>query len=696
MRYKNILILAAVLFVLPALAQEHKGEHKQLEKNGHDITSVCFSPDGKNIASGGTDGLVVIWDVASQSPVTSLKGHKDLVLASCYSPDGKYVATASKDKTVIIWSPSKGTIEKKLTGHTAAVTSVAFTYDGLLISGSADHTVKIWDVEKGTLVKTIQEHQKEVSAVALSPGGIEFATASYDGTVKIYNLSTGAIVKNIDPQAGRARAINFSPDKQHFAAAFDDKSVRVFDIRENTMLFTLRGHRNVIYDIEFSPDGQFIATGSLDNTVKIWSTETGEQRLSFDKFYNFVNLAFSPDGKTLATAEFNSKLKLWDVSSLKITPIINKPLAYTNNSYVTRKIDNVVSAPKTPAIPVDPLAKPKIDIIQPKVEPGKKLLYLEKEITIKGSVNAPNGVYEILVNGQEIPMVNDNDFTATIKLAYRDNNISIKVTDRNSNVSEETFVIERQMKIANVNDTMGRAGTDYALIIVTDEYLNFPKLSNPVNDGMTIANELEKLYGFKTEVVKNPTRSEIYTSIRNYSKKQFADDDELYIFIAGHGEFDEVFSEGYIVCKDSKADDEVKESFISHSNLRTIINNIPCKHILLTMDVCFGGTFDPFVATGRGISKDDPERAKFIQRKLQYTTRKYLTSGGKEYVPDGRPGYHSPFARKVLEALRSNGGTDKILTFGEFYNFIETVTPAPKAGEFGNNQPGSDFLFIGK
>jgi len=252
------------------------------------------------------------------------------------------------------------------------------------------------------------------------------------------------------------------------------------------------------------------------------------------------------------------------------------------------------------------------------------------------------------------------------------------------------------MKIANLNDTVGRTGTDYALIIVTDEYQNFPKLSNPVNDGITIAKELETLYGYKTEIVKNPTRSEIYGSIRNYSKRQFADDDELFIFIAGHGEFDEVFSEGYIVCKDSKSDDEVKESFISHSNLRTIINNIPCKHILLTMDVCFGGTFDPFVATGRGISKDDPERAKFIQRKLQYTTRKYLTSGGKEYVPDGRPGFHSPFARKVLEALRSGGGVDKVLTFGEFYNFIETVSPAPKTGEFGNNQPGSDFLFIGK
>ena len=36
-----------------------------------------------------------------------------------------------------------------------------------------------------------------------------------------------------------------------------------------------------------------------------------------------------------------------------------------------------------------------------------------------------------------------------------------------------------------------------------------------------------------------------------------------------------------------------KTSYLSHSNLRTMINNIDCPHIFLVMDVCFGGTFDP-------------------------------------------------------------------------------------------------------
>ena len=171
----------------------------------------------------------------------------------------------------------------------------------------------------------------------------------------------------------------------------------------------------------------------------------------------------------------------------------------------------------------------------------------------------------------------------------------------------------------------------------------------------------------------------------------------MLIFIAGHGEYDDVFKEGYIVTKDSKKNDEVKDSFIPHSNLRTIITHIPCRHILLVMDVCFGGTFDQSVALSRGAEETEEEdKAKFIRRKLQYSTRRYLTSGGKEYVPDGRPGQHSPFARKYLEALRSYGGKDGILTFGELYSFVEKANPGPRTGEFGNNEPGSDFLFLYK
>ncbi len=241
--------------------------------------------------------------------------------------------------------------------------------------------------------------------------------------------------------------------------------------------------------------------------------------------------------------------------------------------------------------------------------------------------------------------------------------------------------------------------TDYGLIFATDNYDNWSDLVNPVYDSRTIAEELKKTYKFKIEVVENATQAEILKKIREYGEKQYKPLDQLFIFFAGHGTYDQTFGEGFVVTKESVLNDEGKTTYLSHNRLRSIINNIPCEHIFLTMDVCFGGTFDAALASSRGQDDDtyrEQSQAEFLTRKLTAKTRKYLTSGGKTYVSDGIKGKHSPFAKSFLEALSSQGGKDGILTVQEIYSFVEKLKNPPRMGEFGDNAPGSDFLFLVK
>lgn len=239
----------------------------------------------------------------------------------------------------------------------------------------------------------------------------------------------------------------------------------------------------------------------------------------------------------------------------------------------------------------------------------------------------------------------------------------------------------------------------YALLFGSDTYDSWSALDNPVNDVRTIAGELRNSYGFVTEVLENPTQEIAWSKLEEYLNRRYDDNDQLLIMFAGHGDYKENVHEGYVVLKDSRAkrNDAARNSYISYANLRNTIDNIPCKHIVLTLDVCFGGTFDQRIAR-RGDEDDDPliSTAEFIKRKGQFRTRRFLTSGGKEYVPDGTPGRHSPFARRFIEALRTYGGKSGLLTLGKIWESVERVTPQPYAGEFGSNEPGSDFLFVAK
>ncbi|MCU1267884.1 MAG: peptidase caspase catalytic subunit p20 [Acidobacteria bacterium] len=322
------------------------------------------------------------------------------------------------------------------------------------------------------------------------------------------------------------------------------------------------------------------------------------------------------------------------------------------------------------------------------------------------------------INGRQAGFVNASlrdsfatPYFAKTESAAPSNGLNAFFDHTRSRADSATYLIERQQEPSPKRATIvglpgpqrstalaARKGKDYALLIAINDYERWPHLDNPVTDAEAIADELKNFYGFETEVLKNPTKQEIVNALLKYKRdKTYADDDQLFIFFAGHGSFSEEFKEGYIIAKDSQAQDLMGDTYLSHSILRKVIDYIPCKHIFLVLDACFSGTFDEKIARRGGDPEyDDVTNPEFIERKMKFETRRFITSGDKVYVPDGRPGQHSPFARKLLEALRGYGGKQGILTITGVLSYVERVTPEPRQGEWGANEPGSDFVFIAK
>ncbi len=268
----------------------------------------------------------------------------------------------------------------------------------------------------------------------------------------------------------------------------------------------------------------------------------------------------------------------------------------------------------------------------------------------------------------------------------------IAVNSKGGKVSSTRTILVGKDAIA---DAISIDRKDYAILFATDKYDHWTDLVNPVFDANTIANELKEKYGFEVEVVENANQEEVFNKLADYSQKKYKPQDQLLVFFAGHGYFDDTFGEGFVVAKNSLENDRSKTSYISHSRLRTVINNIPNEHVFLAMDVCFGGTFDPVIAKERGgDSYSETNQSEFLIRKLSYKTRKYITSGGKTYVSDGVVGKHSPFAVKILQALKERGGEDRILTLSEIKSYVEKLTPEPRFGSFGEDNIASDFVFV--
>jgi WD40 repeat protein len=276
---------------------------------------VCFSPDGQRLATASApNGTVKVWDAQTGKEQLTLPGLTGLFPSLSFSPDGRRLATGSMDKTAKLWDAQTGQEQLTLRGHTDHVTSVSFSPDGQrLATASDDKTAKVWDAQTGQEQRTLQGHTDHVASVCFSPDGRHLASTCWDGTVKLWDAQTGQEECTLKGHTDRVWGVRFSPDGRRLASASWDRTVKVWDAQTGQGLLTLQGHTDRVRAACFSPDGRRVATASDDRTVKVWDAHAGQDALSLKAHTGPVYaVCFSPDGRRLATASADQTVKVWD------------------------------------------------------------------------------------------------------------------------------------------------------------------------------------------------------------------------------------------------------------------------------------------------------------------------------------------------------------------------------------------------
>lgn len=285
------------------------------------IQAASFSPDGRALITGSSDGVLAVWDPETGRRVGPLERGPS-ILTICASPNGAFWAVGDAHGGVTVRDPQSREELGGWKAHDSGIMALDISPDGNWLATGAREpggtTLRVWKFGRN-LGSPPEEafsdhrHVTAVYAVAFSPDSLRLAAggwtnSSYSGPV-IYELGSGHLVSSLVWEC--SRALRFSPDGEVLASGDEWGKISLWDIKSGSRRRQFEAHAGILGVLRFSPDGRQLASGGCDGTIKLWDVASGAQALERACSGTVLDAHFfGPSGWIVAAAASDPKSPL--------------------------------------------------------------------------------------------------------------------------------------------------------------------------------------------------------------------------------------------------------------------------------------------------------------------------------------------------------------------------------------------------
>nr|XP_015814391.2 U3 small nucleolar RNA-interacting protein 2 isoform X1 [Nothobranchius furzeri] len=249
------------------------------------ITCLVIAPDDKCIFSAAKDCSIIKWDVESGRKLHTIHGgrkgteerhvgHTAHILCMTISSDGKYLATGDMNKLIMIWEADTCKHLYKFVGHKGPLSGLSFrrgTHD--LYSASHDRSVKVWNVDEKAYVETLFGHQDAITGLDSLSRERCVTAGGRDGTVRVWKIAEESqlVFHGHEGSIDCIQLIN----EEHMITGADDGSVSLWSVNKKKPLCTVKQAHGCHGDLGLEQPHWVASVAALQNSDTVASGASG-------------------------------------------------------------------------------------------------------------------------------------------------------------------------------------------------------------------------------------------------------------------------------------------------------------------------------------------------------------------------------------------------------------------------------------
>lgn len=275
-----------------------------------DVTRIVFDPEGRRCVTVSVDGFVHWWD-EHFSRQQGISAGSPLFCAAL-SPNGQELAAGGQDRRLRIWNVTTGSLLHTLEGQPDSIAACVWLSKDVVVTAGAEGHVRAWEVNARRCVRQHRGHQAHVSQILRGAGEQWYLSASWDQTIKVWNQYHRE--KFAFPSGTQAvTGITLSPDLRLIAAAYWDGSLRIWNVETGKLIDGFAAHEECLIGCAILADGKTLVTADQDGRLRAWPMEEmGVVRFVNRHAGEIYSVRYTPDNLTAASVAHDGQVRVWE------------------------------------------------------------------------------------------------------------------------------------------------------------------------------------------------------------------------------------------------------------------------------------------------------------------------------------------------------------------------------------------------